>query len=186
MDSKEELKANLSTQLSKVKASVEGIKTKIEHAEADAKVKLHDQLKSLRGKRVKAEKVLEDLSATSQNAWEQVKSGVDQGWTELTHKAKNTLAKVREAIAKPRNDEDIRQIAYQLWQDEGCPDGRHLEHWVKAESVWQARQAVTEPDPQPTPQAKRPRKKVATRAKTKSRAKKTSTEQPARSEKNPE
>jgi Protein of unknown function (DUF2934) len=26
----------------------------------------------------------------------------------------------------------IRQRAYQLWQDEGCPEGKHEDHWAKA------------------------------------------------------
>ena len=28
----------------------------------------------------------------------------------------------------------IRQRAYQIWLDEGRPDGRHEEHWQQAES----------------------------------------------------
>lgn len=149
MDSKEALKTNISNQLSKMKAGMDDIKTKIEHVEVDAKAKLQDRLGSLQDQRVKAEKIFEDLSAKGQDAWEQVKSGVDQGWTELSHKAKDTMSKVREAIAKPKNDEDIRQIAYRLWQEEGHPDGRHLDHWVKAESIWQARQEVVRSRPNP-------------------------------------
>jgi hypothetical protein len=30
--------------------------------------------------------------------------------------------------------EQIRQRAYQLWLDEGCPDGRDRIHWLKAEA----------------------------------------------------
>ena len=33
-------------------------------------------------------------------------------------------------------DEEIRQVAYKLWQEEGCPDGYDLQHWLKAEIVW--------------------------------------------------
>ena len=44
-------------------------------------------------------------------------------------------------------DEEIRLIAYQIWEDEGHPDGLHTEHWIRAESIWQEQhsQAVTEP-----------------------------------------
>jgi hypothetical protein len=38
--------------------------------------------------------------------------------------------------ARTNRDEEIRQIAYRLWQEEGCPDGRNVEHWVRAESEW--------------------------------------------------
>ena len=33
-------------------------------------------------------------------------------------------------------DEEIRQVAYKLWQEEGCPDGYDLQHCLKAETVW--------------------------------------------------
>ncbi len=29
-------------------------------------------------------------------------------------------------------DEEIRQLAYRLWQEEGCPDGREVEHWAES------------------------------------------------------
>jgi hypothetical protein len=33
-------------------------------------------------------------------------------------------------------DEEVRQLAYRLWQDEGCPDGHELQHWLRAETIW--------------------------------------------------
>jgi Protein of unknown function (DUF2934) len=33
-------------------------------------------------------------------------------------------------------DERVRLIAYRLWEDEGCPQGRALDHWLKAEELW--------------------------------------------------
>jgi hypothetical protein len=33
-------------------------------------------------------------------------------------------------------DEEIRQVAYKLWQEEGCPDGYDVQHWLKAETIW--------------------------------------------------
>ena len=32
-------------------------------------------------------------------------------------------------------DEEIRQAAYKLWQEEGCPDGYDVQHWLKAEAI---------------------------------------------------
>src|SRR3972149_9452756 len=187
MDTKEGFKEQIKEQLAKWKTTIDGLKVKFERAETDAKATLHDQLESLHDKRVKAEKILEDLPATSQDAWEQIKSGVEQGWTDLARTAKSTMGKVREAIAKPKRDEEIRQIAYHLWRDEGCPDGRHEEHWLKAESIWRARQDATQPDQQSRPEAKRTRKKTATQAKAKRRAIKPkaipSSERPARGDK---
>lgn len=189
MESKEVYKSKIENQLANWKSMIDGLKSKIEQAEVDAKATLHDQLESLRDKRVKAEKILEEISATSQDAWEQIKSGVEQGWSDLTRTAKSTMDKVREAITKPKRDDEIRQIAYHLWRDEGCPDGRHLDHWSKAESIWQARQEATQPDQQACAKTKRPRQKPATSAKAKSRAIKPkavpSSEHPARGAKEP-
>jgi hypothetical protein len=33
-------------------------------------------------------------------------------------------------------DEQIREIAYRIWQEEGCPAGSEVEHWLKAQSIW--------------------------------------------------
>ncbi|MCC2112997.1 MAG: DUF2934 domain-containing protein [Hyphomicrobiales bacterium] len=29
-------------------------------------------------------------------------------------------------------EEVVRSTAYRIWQDEGCPEGRAEEHWLKA------------------------------------------------------
>lgn len=33
-------------------------------------------------------------------------------------------------------DQEIRQLAYTIWQESGCPNGSDLEHWLKAEEIW--------------------------------------------------
>ncbi|MBI4339558.1 MAG: DUF2934 domain-containing protein [Chloroflexi bacterium] len=32
-------------------------------------------------------------------------------------------------------EEEVRRIAFDLWQQEGRPEGRALEHWLKAQKV---------------------------------------------------
>jgi hypothetical protein len=170
MVTREDLKEKIEEQLARWKTAIDGLKEKFDQAEADAKAKLHDQIESLHDRRIKAEKILHDVSAAIQDVWEQVKSGAEQGWTELTRTAKNTMGKVRDAIAHPNRDEEIRQIAYHLWRDEGCPDGRHDEHWFKAESIWIARHTQTKESVAPAPaKAKQPRKKPAAPSASKSR-----------------
>jgi Protein of unknown function (DUF2934) len=34
-------------------------------------------------------------------------------------------------------DEEIREVAYKLWQEEGYPHGYEVQHWLKAEEIWQ-------------------------------------------------
>ena len=38
------------------------------------------------------------------------------------------------------HEDEVRLIAYQIWEKQCCPEGRELEHWFKAEAVWQERQ----------------------------------------------
>jgi hypothetical protein len=48
-------------------------------------------------------------------------------------------------------EDEIRIIAYTIWEEEGCPNGRDCEHWSRAEAVWEQKQkpalknTVTEP-----------------------------------------
>ena len=33
------------------------------------------------------------------------------------------------------HEDEVRLIAYQIWEKQCCPEGRELEHWFKAEAV---------------------------------------------------
>lgn len=33
-------------------------------------------------------------------------------------------------------EQEIRQLAYKLWQDAGCPHGQDVTYWLTAESLW--------------------------------------------------
>lgn len=62
-------------------------------------------------------------------------------------------------------DEEIRLIAYGLWENEGRPEGRALEHWLMAEAMWNERQS---PEAQGTPskpaeQGKKPERRSSAR-----------------------
>ena len=37
-------------------------------------------------------------------------------------------------------EDEIRLIAYAIWEEEYCPDGRDCEHWLTAEAVWEERE----------------------------------------------
>lgn len=46
-------------------------------------------------------------------------------------------------IAHLSKDERIRAIAYSLWEEEGHPEGRDLEHWTRACELVEAEAAET-------------------------------------------
>jgi hypothetical protein len=34
-------------------------------------------------------------------------------------------------------EDEIRLIAYDIWEEESCPDGCDCEHWFRAEVIWE-------------------------------------------------
>jgi len=41
--------------------------------------------------------------------------------------------------------EDIAALAYALWQEEGCPEGAHEKHWLRAEKTSDRQIAIQAP-----------------------------------------
>ena len=37
--------------------------------------------------------------------------------------------------------DEIKAIAYQMWEEEGCPYGKDLEHYYRAETMYQQQQS---------------------------------------------
>jgi hypothetical protein len=161
MDVREIYKDKIEKQLSKWKTTIDELKTRIERTEENTKGKLSEQLEGLHEKRARAEKILGEITTASHEAWEGVKNGIEQGWKDLSRTAKKAMLKVHEAVATPNRDEEIRQIAYYLWLDEGRPDGRHVEHWLRAEAIWRARQEAEQRHKSLPTRPKRPRKPMA-------------------------
>ncbi len=41
-------------------------------------------------------------------------------------------------------EDKIRLIAYSIWEQESCCDGRDVEHWLRAEAIWEEKQKQEE------------------------------------------
>jgi hypothetical protein len=41
---------------------------------------------------------------------------------------------------KMGREDEVRLIAYSIWEQEGCYDGHDMEHWLKAEAIWEKKQ----------------------------------------------
>ena len=37
-------------------------------------------------------------------------------------------------------EDEIRLIAYSIWEEEGCVNGKDCEHWFRAEAIWEEKQ----------------------------------------------
>ncbi|MFI5336324.1 MAG: DUF2934 domain-containing protein [Opitutales bacterium] len=55
----------------------------------------------------------------------------------------------RGSVVHDRLDEQIHHEAYLLWQKEGRPQGRELEHWYAAREIVRHRQAGAALSPEP-------------------------------------
>lgn len=58
-------------------------------------------------------------------------------------------------------DEEIRQLAYRCWQEEGCQNGAELQYWLKAEGIWlEEHRPRSKPGTSKSPNGRKPRKSL--------------------------
>ena len=36
-------------------------------------------------------------------------------------------------------EDETRLIAYNIWEEQNCPEGRDCEHWFQSEAIWEER-----------------------------------------------
>jgi len=67
-----------------------------------------------------------------------MKRSMDQKAATSTAATQQTEPEVVAAIfsgdGQSANEEAIRKRAYAIWEEEGRPEGRHLDHWLRAEA----------------------------------------------------
>jgi predicted nuclease with TOPRIM domain len=64
-------------------AKIDLLKARAEQAEAEQKIKYYEQIESLRTKQQHLHEKLEELGASSEDAWEELKAGVELAWEDL-------------------------------------------------------------------------------------------------------
>ena len=69
--------------LAEYEKEIDQLQAKAEKFEGDAKAKAEQQLTALRQKRDVVSEKLKELSSSSANAWEQIKSGIDAAMEDL-------------------------------------------------------------------------------------------------------
>lgn len=74
-------------------AEIEKLKARAEGAEADAKIEYHEQIETLREEQREAQAKLDELRAAGDNAWEDMKAGVQQAWDSLEHAAEKARSR---------------------------------------------------------------------------------------------
>jgi ElaB/YqjD/DUF883 family membrane-anchored ribosome-binding protein len=80
------------TKLNEYEKDIDQLQSKAEKLRGDAKVKAEQQLTALRQKRDAVLKKLKELSSSSGNAWDQIKSGIDATMKDLEDTYKKAAA----------------------------------------------------------------------------------------------
>ena len=80
------------TRLAKYNDDIDQLQVKVEELGGDAKVKAEQQLTALRQKRDEVSEKLKELSSSSGDAWEQLKSGIDAAMDDLGNAYKKAVA----------------------------------------------------------------------------------------------
>ena len=48
-------------------------------------------------------------------------------------------------------EEQIRVLAYEIWEQEGCPEGKREEHYYRAKQILEGQEATSRKDFEPPP-----------------------------------
>ena len=84
MATKEAYQKKLEAQLKEWDVKLDQLSAKAQTAKADARINYENELERLKSKRAAAHKTLEELGKRSENAWEDMKGGVEKVWDDMS------------------------------------------------------------------------------------------------------
>ncbi|GAB6088529.1 sll1863 family stress response protein [Spirochaeta dissipatitropha] len=96
MSAREELIQKLKTRLDEWNKSIDELEAQAEKVEADAKIKLQEQLQDLKKQRDSARNDLRDLQSASSEAFEDMKDGLEQAWKSINDSFRSALTRFKD------------------------------------------------------------------------------------------
>lgn len=93
MNNVEAYKEKYSAKLDEWKAEIDKLKAKATQEKSDVSISFHEKIDELERKRGDVKKELEKLSAAGNDAWEDLKSGVEKACTDLSGSIKAAMHK---------------------------------------------------------------------------------------------
>jgi chromosome segregation ATPase len=96
MEDKKSFLQMLATQLQEWDTELDELKVKVHLAKADAKDELLKQIDELRAKKETAQSTLKQLQEAGDEAWDDIKGGLERSWTELTGAFRSAMAKFKD------------------------------------------------------------------------------------------
>jgi len=95
MSTKEAYEKKLQAQLDEWGAEIDKLKAKADSAEADAQLEYQRKVDELRSMRESASAKLAELKAAGEDAWEEMKDGIDRAWNSLDTALKSAVSKFK-------------------------------------------------------------------------------------------
>ena len=95
MNMKESYRQKLKAQLDQWSAEIDKIKARADKADADVKLEYSEQIEDLRVKQQAAKEKLAGLLSASDDAWEELKAGVESAWLTLGEAIDRAAARIK-------------------------------------------------------------------------------------------
>ena len=95
MNMKESYRQKLKAQLDQWSAELDKIKARADKADADVKLEYSEQIEDLRVKQQAAKEKLAGLLSASDDAWEDLKAGVESAWLTLGEAIDRAAARIK-------------------------------------------------------------------------------------------
>lgn len=95
MSKKDELVNEIKAQIDKWSIEIERLEKKIEKAKPDIKVEQEEQLSLLRNKYYDAKQKLLDVQNSSEEAWDDIKEGIEDSWKSIQSAFSKALSRFK-------------------------------------------------------------------------------------------
>ena len=83
MKNREEYQGNMEAQLSEWGAEIDKLKARADKASADTRQGYYDQIEALHAKQASMQAKLQELKTSSDDAWEDLKEGLEHSWNQV-------------------------------------------------------------------------------------------------------
>ena len=93
MKSKQAYEQKVQAQLDAWSAEMDKLKAKARQADADAQLELNDEIEKLQAKRQVAEQKFEELKAAGDDAWDDMKQGIDSAASALGSSLRSAMGR---------------------------------------------------------------------------------------------
>ena len=95
MSMKQAYQDKLQAQLDQWRAEIGKLQAKAQGSSAQAQLDYYKQIENLRSMQVDAEKKLDELRQSGDEAWEDLKAGIDHAWGSLGNAVKSAAARFK-------------------------------------------------------------------------------------------